>query len=353
MEPLGRRSVPSPADVERQLAEFWRGASTDEQVVMRACSMNLVVVCDDDPDDLRRATGLIARIAENVPGRALVVAPPGGAASELDVYVSAHCHRDAGGAQVCSEQVTIEPGPSSSDLVPGTVLQLLVEEMPVFTWWRRRELAASAILAPLVDLSDYWILDSATTGDPPAHLKAALALSTRRSWQGHLIDALWARLAPWREALASFFDDPARRPALARISRVEVAAGGRVAFAYLAGWLVSRLGFRPGDGGRWHRPDGASVELAFSPVGELSAGEVASARIEAEQEGSAVAFTARLAVDREHCLVLSVETDGRAQPPHGVPLPSLSEAETICGLLQRRGPDPVYDATLAAATRIV
>jgi glucose-6-phosphate dehydrogenase assembly protein OpcA len=353
MDPLGRRPVPSPADVERQLADFWREASTDEQVVMRACSMNLVVVCADDPDDLRRTTELIARIAETVPGRALVIAPPGGTASELDVYVSAHCHRGAGGAQVCSEQVTIEPEASSSDLVPGTVLQLLVEEMPVFTWWRRRELGASAMLAPLVDLSDYWILDSATTDDPRAHLKAALALSARRSWQGHLIDALWARLAPWREALASFFDDPARRPALDCISRIEVAAGGRVAFAYLAGWLASRLGFRPGDDGRWQRPDGAPVELEFSRLDELSAGEIASARIEAEHDGSTVAFTAALAEKRENCLSLSVVTAGRVLPPHVVPLPSLSDAETICGLLQRTGPDPVYDATLTLATRIV
>ena len=53
--------------VERQLAEFWRTASTDDQAVMRACSMNLVAVCTDEPGDIARATDDMARVAEAVP----------------------------------------------------------------------------------------------------------------------------------------------------------------------------------------------------------------------------------------------------------------------------------------------
>ena len=352
MDRLGRRSVPSPADVEKQLAEFWRGASTDEQAVMRACAMNLVVVCANEADDLRRATELVAGIAATAPGRALVVGPAREDAADLEVYVSAHCHRGAGGAQVCSEQVTIEPGASSLDLVPGTILQLLVEDMPVYTWWRRPELDASALLDPLVDLSDYWIFDSATSGADGAHLKAMLALSSRASWEGHVIDAAWARLAPWREALASFFDDPALRPALDRITRVEIEAGGRIAQAYLSGWLASRLGFRHGADGRWSRPDGVNVEFAFRRIQGLSGGEVAAARIEAELNSTTVIFTAGRADDRKECLSLTVTGEGRAGPPRMIRLPSLDETGMICGLLQRTGREPVFEEALTLAARV-
>jgi glucose-6-phosphate dehydrogenase assembly protein OpcA len=353
MDPLGRRGVPSPADVEEQLAEFLREASTDEQAVMRACAMNLVVICADETDDLRRATELVAGIAATAPGRALVVSPPGGDAAELAVYVSAHCHRGAGGAQVCSEQVTIEPGTSSLDLVPGTVLQLLVEDMPVYTWWRRRELDASGLLDPLVDLSDYWIVDSATSGAGGAHLQALLALSLRGSWEGHVIDAAWARLAPWREALASFFDDPALRPALDRITRVEVEAGGRIAQAYLSGWLASRLGFRHDTDGRWFRPDGVNVEFVFRPVRGLASDEVAAARIEAEQDDTTVIFTAGPVDERKECLSLTVTGEGRAMARHKIRMPSLDETGMICGLLQRTGRDTVFEEALALAVQLV
>jgi glucose-6-phosphate dehydrogenase assembly protein OpcA len=352
MDPLGRRPVPSPADVERQLAEFWREASTDEQAVMRACAMNLVVVCADEADDLRRATELVAGIAAMAPGRALVVGPPGGDAAELNVYVSAHCHRGAGGAQVCSEQVTIEPGATSLDLVPGTILQLLVEDMPVYTWWRRPELDTSPLLNPLVDMSDYWILDSATTAASGRHLKKMAALASRGSWNGHAIDAAWARLAPWREALASFFDDPALRPALDRLTRVEVEAGGRIAHAYLCGWLASRLGFRPAAEGRWTRPDGGEVEFAFRRIRGLSGGEVAAARMEAEQDDTSVLFAAGPADEGNECLSLTVTGEGRAVPRRKIRLPSLDETGMICGLLQRTGRDPVFDEALAFAARL-
>lgn len=353
MDPLGHRGVSSPAEVEKQLAAFWREASTDEQAVVRACAMNLVVICADEPDDLRRSTELVAAIAPTAPCRALVVAPPGENAARLDVYVSAHCHRGAGGTQVCSEQVTIEPGASSLDLVPATVLQLLVEDLPVYTWWRRRELDASAALDPLVDLSDYWVLDSATSEAGGAHLNAMLALSSRKSWSGHVIDAAWARLAPWREALASFFDDPARLPALDRITRFEVEAGGRIAQAYLSGWLASRLGYRHEADGRWSRPDGVNIEFVFRRVDGLAGGEVAAAWIVSEQDGATVSFTAGPVDQRKECLSLTVTGEGVAVPPHMIRMPSLDETGMMCGLLQRTGRDPVFEEALALAARLV
>ena len=49
----------SPFDVEERLAELWRAASSDEQPVLRACSMNLVVVCADGDRELAETTELV------------------------------------------------------------------------------------------------------------------------------------------------------------------------------------------------------------------------------------------------------------------------------------------------------
>jgi glucose-6-phosphate dehydrogenase assembly protein OpcA len=352
VDPLGYRAVDSPAAVEKQLAEFWRSASTETQAVMRACSMNLVVVCDDEPGELERTTELIASIAETVPGRALVVAPPGGDPARLEVFVSAHCHRGHDGAYICSEQVTIEPGGSSLDRVPGTVLQLLVEEMPVYVWWRRRDLDEPELLDPLLDLADYWVIDTALLSRPERGLETLSRRSADAGWEGHAIDAAWARLAPWREALASFFDDPALRPALDRVTRFDVEAGGRVAQAYLAGWLCSRLGLRERGGGHWGRDDGTRVELAFTPRRDVATGDVAAARIEAEKDSGTTVFDARLSGQREDRLSLTVTADGREVRLGTARVPARDEDATICGLLQRTGRDPLFEDALSCAVQI-
>jgi glucose-6-phosphate dehydrogenase assembly protein OpcA len=353
MDPLGHRAVPSPALVERQMAEFWRKASTDEKAVMRACSMNLVTVCTDEAEDVERVTGQMARVAETVPGRALVVGSAG-APEGLDVYVSAHCHRGPGGAQVCSEQVTLTVGRSGFDLVPGTVLQLLVEDMPVYTWWRRTELDDHPWLEPLLDLSDYWVLDSATCRHPAQHLQALAALAARESWRGLVVDAAWARLEPWREAIASFFDNPSLRPALERITRISVAGAGPVAFAYFAGWLASRLGLRPaGRRGELRRTDGSSVQFEFVEAPVVQPGRAASVRMEAGRDGETIFFDVRLADVNDDRLRLSAFAEGHRLEPRTIKLPARDQCALLCGLLQQTGPDRVYREALDAAAAMV
>jgi glucose-6-phosphate dehydrogenase assembly protein OpcA len=349
----------SPFDVEQRLAELWRAASTDEQPVLRACSMNLVVVCADGDRELAETTELVGRIAETVPGRALVVAPPRPKGADgLDVYVSAHCHRGAGGAQVCSEQVTIEPQTATLDRVPGTILQLLVEDMPVYTWWRRRGLDGEPLLEPLVALSDTWVLNSAWTPRPRSYLGSLQALATREPWPGHVVDMAWVRLEPWRDAIASFFDNPAVRPAICGITRVAIASAGpvapcgaTVAGAYLAGWIASRVGLHV-DGTTARREDGATVVLEFSSVSHLAPGEIAAVTIDSEHNDAHVVFDARLA-ETQDCMLLAVSAGAHTLPSRRIRFPKLDTAALACGVVQQTGPDVVYESALSAATRIV
>ncbi len=353
MDPAGQRTLPSPADIERQLAEFWRKASTDEQAVMRACSMNLVVVCTADAGDVARATACVARIAETIPGRSIVIGPPRDRGTDFEAYVSTNCHHGPAGAQVCSEQVTIDPTAHGLDLVPGTVLQLLVEDMPVYTWWRGGSLGEGGLLDPLVGLSDYWVLDSALAAHGREQLEALERIASRPAWCGRILDGAWIRLEPWREVIASFFDDPSLRPALGGIERLSVSSGGPVAFAYLAGWLVSRLGLRHSGGGRWSRPDGALVELTDSRAEGLAAGRVAAVRIEAAHRDTAVVFEAGTAPGRPDRVSLSVTAEGHRLPPRTIDLPWLDETGLVCGLLQRTGRDAVFDDALRQAVRLI
>ncbi len=356
MDPLANTRVPDPGLVESQLAELWRLASTDDQAVIRACKMNLVVVCGDGDDDVHDATRLVARISETEPGRALVIAPKESAEGGLDVFVSAHCHRGSSGAQVCSEQVTLEVSNEGARLVPETVLQLLVEEMPVVVWWRRPILKGQSVLARLRDLSDRLIFNSATFRDPYSGLREVWKVSSA-GWDGHASDLTWAKLEPWREALASLFDLPGNLPSLGRIRRVAVCAGGTAAGeltaagAYLAGWLASRLGWSGADS-EWHLPDGGPVTLTFRRSLDLAPGEIESVLIETEHSGSSVTFRAQRAGDCGEFVRLSIEGAESGPQLNRIKLPSRDEAALFCGLLQRAERDSIYETSLEAAAKM-
>lgn len=344
-------------EVEGQLAELWRETSSEDEAVVRACSLNLVVACDDERD-VERATRLVAGVSETAPGRALVIARKGAAAEadELDVFVSAHCHRGAGGVQVCSEQVTLEVRGEGRELVPGTILRLLVEDMPVYTWWRRPSLDRDGLLRPLRDLSDRLIVNSAGFDAPVEQLGALRKVASETSWTGHPADLTWARLEPWREALASFFDGPVMRSRLEQVTRVTVTASGpsskdgrTAAGAYLAGWLSSRLGWsRRGGANGWSRADGGPLTLEFRQDHGLPAGEVAEARLETANGDSTTAFVARREGSSE-LVRLTVESKDACPLPHRIKLPSRDEAALLCGVLQQAERDEIFEAALSDA----
>jgi glucose-6-phosphate dehydrogenase assembly protein OpcA len=361
MNPLGRAHVPDVARVEAQLSELWRDASSGTDPVTRACTLNLVVVCDDGANALQSQTGLVARIAETEPGRAIVVAfPDGDGASEgLDVYVSAHCHRGAGGAQICSEQVTMEARGAGRDLIPVTVLQLLVGDLPVYTLWRRGELHDDPLLAGLLEVSDRFIVNSADQGDPSAALSALDRISAGAAGRGRAADITWDRLEPWREAVAMLFDAPRLRPGLDRIRALSIASGGSAiqgrpsaAGACLAGWLASRLGWTLDAKGALRRDDGKQLEVSFTQDTSIPEGEIAAARIETELDGARATFVAQRTDDDADMVTLCVEPARTAIPPWRIKLPARDEAALLCGMLQRRHDDPIFDRAVRLAAQL-
>jgi glucose-6-phosphate dehydrogenase assembly protein OpcA len=361
MNPEGRERVPDVAHVEAELSELWRDVSSESDPVTRACTLNLVVVCDDGTDDLKSATSLVARIAETEPGRAIVVAFPEGRASDdgLELYVSAHCHRGAGGAQICSEQVTMEARGAGRELVSVTVLQLLVGDLPVYTLWRRKQLSDDPLLLELLEFSDRFIVNSAADDDPSRALEALERISTGSAGRGRAADITWDRLDPWREAVAMMFDAPRLRPGLDRIRALSVAAGGptvegrpTAAGACLAGWLGSRLGWTVDETAQLRRGDGERIELSFTREPSLPAGEIASVRIETELDGSPAAFVVRRTDTPSDMVALSVEPERATHPPWRIKLPARDEAALLCGMLQRRHEDPVFECAVRFAARM-
>ena len=365
MEPEEQIRLPDVADIEKQLTRFWREASTDDRAVVRACTHNLIVACEDD-DDLADATNSIARLTEQHPGRALVVStvdPEGKSETSpgLDAFVSTHCHRAAEGRLVCSEQVTLKArGDASAMLVPETLLQLLEGNCPVYAWWRRSRFSADPLWSRIAKVADRCIVNSSTADDPLWVLQDLAALATNDGWDCAPGDLAWVRLEAWRQVIAQEFDPEFALALLDGISEVEIEVGGpaskrgtTAAAAYLVGWLASRLGWSlDEDRGVWRRPGGNEVEVRLEAAPVVNARLVNAVKITAmSTSGREVLFVAERTAPGEDVIRLSVDTEGTCPLPYTVKIERQEDAPLLSGELARGSRDPVFLASLDAAAR--
>jgi glucose-6-phosphate dehydrogenase assembly protein OpcA len=262
--------------------------------------------------------------------------------------VSAHCNRGPAGTAVCSEQVTLEVDAGDVELVPGSVRQLLVEDLPVATVWRRPDWVGDPLFAALLEMSDRMIVGATRSADPAAWLAELERLTAPSDRPRRVLDLAWARLEPWREAVAALFDSPEARRALDDVQRL-VVTGPALPAAYAAGWVASRLGFR-GAPGAWRRADGGRVEILLKTEGTGSLDALRSVRVEARHDGAAVAYGAeRVAAT---LVRLSAECPDAPARSRVFPLPSRDDVALVCGLLQRSERHVIFERALAVAARL-
>jgi glucose-6-phosphate dehydrogenase assembly protein OpcA len=244
--------------VERELTRLWKDASEDQEVpgaspVIRACSMNLVVVMDD-ASRAPMVGELVGDVSVSHPSRIfLVVLDTRREEPRLDAWVSARCSLPIPGRnQVCCEEITLTASGSERQKVPGIVMPLLVPDLPTVVLWKSDAVLEESGIGWFLPFADRVIIDSSQQDRPEALL---------HSW-GRFVDSRddpvgdlsWTRLAPWRSLLARVFQPVELRTVLAEVTRVEIEfllssspVRSGLAQAYLlSAWLADRLGWEEG-----------------------------------------------------------------------------------------------------------
>lgn len=354
------------AAIEQELGRLWNAAredTPDGQPLARACVLNLIAYVTGQ-EDADRVSRVIAQTALRHPSRAVVVVGEPGGDSRLDASIAAHCQlAPAGGRRVCAEQITLRAAGAALEEVHGSVLPLLVSDLPVFFWWRDLPDPYSHVLHELLESCDRLIVDSA---DFPPERAAAALTDLRRLSETHevgLSDLNWARLTHWRELIAQFFDGPSGRRYLDRVYRVSVEIAslhGREADLteglLLVGWLASRLGWRIPGG----RPTTGGGPLEFQLMGRAARvavdlkpdpkhpGEgLQSIRLHAS--GGATFHVSRT-TDEEDCVIAAAEMpDGsHSRVVRMEPQPDAALLGEELDMLEQ---DPVFEDALAEAVR--
>jgi len=321
--------------VLRELDDLWAKLvrSTPEAAdaaVMRACSMTLLVVSEeDDSKDASRVSETLAELMRDHPSRAIILRLVRAAKSSPEARVFTQCWMPFGKReQVCCEHVEISFCAGSLHEVSPLAAALVAPDLPVVLWCRATGLLTSPDFDPVLRLAQKVIVDSAGVADLESQLR--LLLSIRNG--GRIVaDLAWTRLTRWREAIAKVFDNPVHAQNLGNIDTATMDWDGDqlpMSACYFAAWLAECLPVMPAFTFR---------RLEAAPRPRLHA-------IGLSGQGIAVA----LSVNQDRLVDLHA---GR-QESHTV-FPALSDYELLSEELSLLGRDSVYERLLPAIPKFL
>jgi glucose-6-phosphate dehydrogenase assembly protein OpcA len=238
--------------VEKELGSLWRTAS-QQGVTVRACSCNVVAVASDRCE-AESQSSVLARVSEQYPCRSHVAFVENeqnrmgcGDDPHMHAWIGAHCTLpSASGPQICSEIIRVAAYGSAASNLHNTLAALLVSDLPVFVYWRSFNPEQQSLIEELARFADVLIVDSHVSKDDPHNRDRLLELLNVPPQGIAVRDLNWARLTPWRDLIAQFFDPPSARHLLHEISEVEIRRAvvpGSIPTRtlLLTGWLARRL----------------------------------------------------------------------------------------------------------------
>ena len=345
-----------PAAIERELSALWRAEAEarkatgrrDGKPLARTLLLNLIVFASDEAA-ADRARDVVVALTANQPARViLVVANERAQEAGMDAWISLHCTTPlSGAAEVCGELVTLAVRGTSILDLPGTVLPLLLTDVPVFLWWQSGNPLTHPVLDSIVRGVDRIIVDSLTWIAPLADFAEMARTFTNGHFPAILSDLSWARLATWRYRTAQIFDPQAVRPYLNEIVRVRILhdEGSQVAAWLFGGWLASRLGWKLVARTATHMQfsEGQVCEFASTPMDGEAPGCVAGLHL-AARDGATFEVT-RLPGD---CMVTRVRI-GNMETERVAPL----RHETLADWLGHELNRLTHAATYEAAVRLI
>lgn len=381
--------------IERELTNLWAAASAgggdSGMAVLRFCLLNLIVHAPS-ADKVDNLSETVASLAGHYPCRTIMLLDAGGEGpTGITTSLSAHCRLPVGGGRpVCGEQINITAsGLESATDLPGTVIPLLVSDLPVVIWWPGwpdQALNADHTISQypfgsLLASADELIVDSITFPKPVGNLARLAKLREYDNPAVAVSDLNWIRLTAWRQLTAQIFDAVYLRPFLNKLTSVEVRyKRGETAnpnqALLLIGWLASRLNWQaPGD---IDAGDGVcnlvmttgdkrpvQVEVLNAPGNGVWPGDVVDFTLYAEDDGHKAKFTlARkyfgedtrrdwegLPPIAEH-INTTIEVDGQSKIERTVLIGARSNDQLLVEALGNLGHDPSFEDALRIAVGV-
>lgn len=334
----------------------------------RSSVLDLIIIASDLAE-AESAAAAVETVAMHHPCRALViVVEPSAGASRIDATITQRAAPEPGDEGRVHEQVFLRVRGPAAEQIPSLVDPFLLPDVATYLWWTGSPPVRAARFRAALEAADVVLLDSAHF-ERPSESFTVLAEAAAGSAKTVFGDFHWARLQPWREVLAQFFNPVERRGFLRDIGSVGVdyigeGRGNRSAAILLAGWLGSALGWRlkssaAGKGGvlaaHFASPDGHPVEVALRLVARegFAVGEITGLRVDAVSQGHTCKVHAlRDEADNGHVMV-DGEIHGRPFPRLVLPVPARADEAVLTRMLVDARSDRAYPRALQLGAEIL
>jgi glucose-6-phosphate dehydrogenase assembly protein OpcA len=294
------------------------------------------------------------------------------------------------------EQVTVALSGNAVYNAANTIQSLLKPDLPVYLWWVDDLPQDLSLFHRIISSSSRTIIDSSVFITPDERIKE-LSTLLQNAPDSALSDLNWARITPWCELIAQFFDVAEYRPYLVNADSIEIehAVTGKTDQAstlispnpiralLLAAWLQTRLGWqRSADDPQgmhdaktgtysWHMTKrktssaitgpliasqsgklalatGGSIDITIRPrlQTELHPGNICLIRLSCKTNDIPAVFTINRGDDDDH-VVTSVQISGSNRPQRAVNIAAThKENVMLSDELEIMGRDHLYEQTL-------
>ncbi len=250
---------------EQELSLLWKMSADNmrmgRNINVRTSVLNLII-CAPDIESAQHASKILRDLSSMHLARVTIVILDSseGAPSSVSAWVTLRCFSVISDLmRHCFEQTTVLASGGATRAIANIIQPLLKPELPVYLWWLGDPPSDDTVFNSLVSLCERVIVDSSSFFNPEQDMHN-LALLQQGSPTSALRDLNWARLNPWRQLVAQFFDVAEYRPYLVGVNAIEIAhAAAPIATPMrdeygnvspnparallLAGWLKARLGW--------------------------------------------------------------------------------------------------------------
>lgn len=358
------------AQVERRLTDLWKEVSVQQadRSPVRTRVFNLVVYTRSQ-EEARRAVELLDRVPQRHPSRTIIlVCDRAYPTSRIDADLAVHCRAEGDvGTPSCYERAILSVYGRAAEHLASVCVPLLVPQLATYLWWPGQPPFGHRVFHRLLTVADQLIVDSAQFTQPGDGLSCLASLCGQCY---RVNDVHWARMTPWREIIAQFFDGSEFLPYVRFMRSITLefaaernASGTTAAMLLLLGWVASRLDWEPDTAldSRLERDTSLAVldrgrlipiTVQVRDRGDAVSGMPLGCRIEAQPPGMAPAsFHVHRAQEEGHVEV-AVSVGGEDRPRRVVPVAVEGDAEILSDELEMTGQDNLYDSVVRAASRL-
>lgn len=226
----------TPSAIEAALRRLLAERHQSEGSVAPARVLNLVAICDREYQG--EIENRLTRVGRYHPSRTIVCAVEPGRTT-VDAWASMATEED-GVLAIARERVELMIGPDHLDGLATLVAPLVISDLATLVWAPHGHDVAENALRRMAQVA---LVDTLSED-----VAESLARAAELADDLYVVDLSWLRSTPWRERVAAAFDPPAFRGELRRISALTVRhrEDSVAPAALFAGWMASRLQWKPG-----------------------------------------------------------------------------------------------------------